>query len=146
LDQAVAAYRTLFGGSAPQGELGLEFYSYLGYTATGWQEARQGLERLQGQSPDNPKIKLNLAKLLLRNESTRVEGIRRLASYANDPVIGSESIEGWRQGLSWLGAPRPAEVPLFDAYLKAYPDDEEIRNQLKSGARASQASAVQRQN
>ncbi|MEJ5039672.1 BCSC C-terminal domain-containing protein [Pseudomonas sp. B21-036] len=146
LDQAVAAYRTLFGGSAPQGELGLEFYSYLGYTATGWQEARQGLERLQGQSPDNPKIKLNLAKLLLRNESTRVEGIRRLASYANDPVIGSESIEGWRQGLSWLGAPRPAEMPLFDAYLKAYPDDEEIRNQLKSGARASQASAVQRQN
>ena len=146
LDQAVAAYRTLFGGSAPQGELGLEFYSYLGYTATGWQEARQGLERLQGQSPNNPKIKLNLAKLLLRNESTRVEGIRRLASYANDPVIGSESIEGWRQGLSWLGAPRPAEVPLFDAYLKAYPDDEEIRNQLKSGARASQASAVQRQN
>lgn len=146
LDQAVAAYRTLFRGSAPQGELGLEFYSYLGYTATGWQEARQGLERLQGQSPDNPKIKLNLAKLLLRNESTRVEGIRRLASYANDPVIGSESIEGWRQGLSWLGAPRPAEVPLFDAYLKAYPDDEEIRNQLKSGARASQASAVQRQN
>lgn len=146
LDQAVAAYRTLFGGSAPQGELGLEFYSYLGYTATGWQEARQGLERLQGQSPDNPKIKLNLAKLLLRNESTRVEGIRRLASYANDPVIGSEAIEGWRQGLSWLGAPRPAEVPLFDAYLKAYPDDEEIRNQLKSGARASQASAVQRQN
>lgn len=146
LDQAVAAYRTLFSGSAPQGELGLEFYSYLGYTATGWQEARQGLERLQGQSPDNPKIKLNLAKLLLRNESTRVEGIRRLASYANDPVIGSESIEGWRQGLSWLGAPRPAEVPLFDAYLKAYPDDEEIRNQLKSGARASQASAVQRQN
>lgn len=146
LDQAVAAYRTLFGGSAPQGELGLEFYSYLGYTATGWQEARQGLERLQGQSPDNPKIKLNLAKLLLRNESTRVEGIRRLAPYANDPVIGSESIEGWRQGLSWLGAPRPAEVPLFDAYLKAYPDDEEIRNQLKSGARASQASAVQRQN
>ncbi|MEC6745089.1 cellulose biosynthesis protein BcsC [Pseudomonas qingdaonensis] len=146
LAQAVAAYRTLFGGSAPQGELGLEFYSYLGYTATGWQEARQGLERLQGQSPDNPKIKLNLAKLLLRNESTRVEGIRRLASYANDPVIGSESIEGWRQGLSWLGAPRPAEVPLFDAYLKAYPDDEEIRNQLKSGARASQASAVQRQN
>ncbi|MBG8561471.1 BCSC C-terminal domain-containing protein [Pseudomonas qingdaonensis] len=146
LDQAVAVYRTLFGGSAPQGELGLEFYSYLGYTATGWQEARQGLERLQGQSPDNPKIKLNLAKLLLRNESTRVEGIRRLASYANDPVIGSESIEGWRQGLSWLGAPRPAEVPLFDAYLKAYPDDEEIRNQLKSGARASQASAVQRQN
>lgn len=146
LDQAVAAYRTLFGGSAPQGELGLEFYSYLGYTATGWQEARQGLERLQGQSPDNPKIKLNLAKLLLRNESTRVEGIRRLASYANDPVIGSESIEGWRQGLSWLGAPRPAEMPLFDAYLNAYPDDEEIRNQLKSGARASQASAVQRQN
>lgn len=146
LDQAVTVYRQLFADKAPQGELGLEFYSYLGYTQGGWQEARQGLERLQGLSPNNAKIKLNLAKLLLRNESTRVEGIRRLSSYTTDPEIGSEAIEGWRQGLSWLGAPRPAEVPLFDAYLKAYPDDEEIRNQLKSGVRATQASAAPQQN
>ncbi|WP_338001207.1 cellulose synthase subunit BcsC-related outer membrane protein [Pseudomonas brassicae] len=139
-------YRQLFAGKLPQGELGLEFYSYLGYTAGGWQEARQGLERLQGLAPNNAKIKLNLAKLLLRNESTRVEGIRRLSSYTTDPEIGSEAIEGWRQGLSWLGAPRPAEVPLFDAYLKAYPDDEEIRSQLKSAASATPASAAPQQN
>ncbi|MBV6288885.1 cellulose synthase subunit BcsC-related outer membrane protein [Pseudomonas aegrilactucae] len=146
LDQAVTVYRQLFDGKLPQGELGLEFYSYLGYTQGGWQEARQGLERLQGLAPNNAKIKLNLAKLLLRNESTRIEGIGRLSTYTTDPEIGSEAVEGWRQGLSWLGAPRPAEVPLFDAYLKAYPDDEEIRNQLKSGARATQASAAPQQN
>lgn len=138
LDQAVAAYRKLFAGHTPQGELGLEFYSYLGYTASGWQEARQGLERLAALSPDDMKIKLNLAKLLLRNETTRIEGIRRLASYAGDPVIGGESIEAWRQGLTWLGAPRASEVALFDAYLKAYPDDQEIRQQLSAGARAAQ--------
>ncbi|MFV3383261.1 cellulose synthase subunit BcsC-related outer membrane protein [Pseudomonas sp. NY15354] len=143
LDQAVAAYRKLFAGQQPQGDLGLEFYSYLGYTATGWQEARQGLERLASLSPGDVKIKLNLAKLLLRNEGTRTEGIRRLASYAQDPVIGGESVEAWRQGLSWLGTPRPAEVPLFEAYLKAYPDDEEIRDQLKNGARAAQPAAFQ---
>ena len=146
LDQAVTVYRQLFGDKLPQGELGLEFYSYLGYTAGGWQEARQGLERLQGLAPNNAKIKLNLAKLLLRNENTRTEGIRRLSSYTTDPEIGSEAIEGWRQGLSWLGAPRPAEVPLFDAYLKAYPDDEEIRSQLKSAASTAQAGAAPQQN
>ncbi|MGE7990798.1 cellulose synthase subunit BcsC-related outer membrane protein [Pseudomonas sp. NPDC089554] len=143
LDQAVVAYRKLFAGQVPQGDLGLEFYSYLGYTEGGWQEARQGLERLSGLAPNDMKIKLNLAKLLLRNESTRVEGIRRLASYSSDTVIGGESVEAWRQGLSWLGNPRPAEVPLFEAYLKAYPDDEEIREQLKSGARAAQPAALQ---
>jgi cellulose synthase operon protein C len=143
LDKAVAAYRKLFAGHTPQGDLGLEFYSYLGYTATGWQEARQGLERLAGVSPDDMKIKLNLAKLLLRNETTRTEGIRRLASYAPDPVIGGESVEAWRQGLSWLGTPRPADVPLFEAYLKAYPDDQEIRDQLSNGARAAQPAAFQ---
>lgn len=145
LDKAVVEYRKLFAGKLPQGELGLEFYSYLGYASNGWQEARQGLERLQTLSPDNAKLKLNLAKLLLRNESTRTEGIRRLASYANHPEIGGEAVEGWRQGLSWLGAPRPAEVPLFEEYLKAYPDDEEIRAQLSS-RRAVGQGAVAAQN
>ncbi|MCQ9425594.1 cellulose synthase subunit BcsC-related outer membrane protein [Pseudomonas sp. LJDD11] len=139
LDKAVGLYRQLFANKPPQGELALEFYSYLGYTRTGWNESRQGLERLLAQEPDNAKVKLVLAKLLIRNETTRVDGIRRLAQLSTVPELGGEATESWRQALVWLGAPRPAEVALFEAYLKANPDDSELREQMQGkGAAAAQ--------
>lgn len=139
LDKAVPIYRQIFAGKPPQGELGLEFYNYLGYTTGGWSEARQGLERLLQQTPNNAKVKLALAKLLIRNEATRVEGLRRLEQLSTVPELGGEATESWREGLSWLGSPRPAEIPLFEAYLKANPDDEEIRTQMNSRGAAAVA-------
>lgn len=139
LDKAVPIYRQIFAGKPPQGELGLEFYNYLGYSSGGWSEARQGLERLLQQTPDNAKVKLALAKLLIRNETTRVEGLRRLGLLSTLPELGGEATESWREGLSWLGSPRPAEIPLFEAYLKANPDDEEIRTQMNSRGAAAVA-------
>lgn len=140
--KAVRTYRQLFDGKAPQGDLALEFYSTLGYTDGGWQEARQGLERLLRQDGDNPRVKLALAKLLLSNESTRADGLRRLASFRDDPAIGSQAVEAWRQGLSWLGGSK-ADMALFEDYLKAYPDDEEVREQMRSGQRQAQSTYKQ---
>lgn len=137
LDKAVPIYRQLFAGKPPQGDLGLEFYNYLGYTSGGWNESRQGLERLLQQNPDNAKVKLVLAKLLIRNEATRIEGLRRLEQLSTLPELGGEATESWREGLSWLGSPRPAEIPLFEAYLKANPNDEEIRTQMNSRGTAA---------
>lgn len=139
LDKSVALYRQLFANQPPQGELALEFYGYLGYTRSGWNESRQGLERLLAQEPNNAKVKLVLAKLLIRNETTRLDGIGRLAQLSTVPELGGEATESWRQALVWLGAPRPAELPLFEAYLKANPDDSEIREQMQGkGAVAAQ--------
>lgn len=137
LDKAVPIYRQIFADKPPQGDLGLEFYNYLGYMSGGWSEAHQGLERLLQQTPDNAKVKLALAKLLIRNETTRVEGLRRLGQLSTLPELGGEATESWREGLSWLGSPRPAEIPLFEAYLKANPDDEEIRTQMNSRGAAA---------
>ena len=139
LDKAMPIYRQIFAGKAPQGELGLEFYNYLGYTAGGWTESRQGLERLLQQSPNNAKVKLVLAKLLLRNEATRTDGIRRLGQLSTLPELGGEATESWREGLVWLGSPRAAEIPLFEEYLKANPDDAEIRTQMNSRGTAAVA-------
>ena len=141
-DKAVANYRELFNGKPPQGNLALEFYGTLGYTANGWKEAREGLERLLQQEPDNGTLKLTLAKLLLSNESTRAEGIRRLAAFRNDPAIGSQAVEAWRQGLSWLGGSK-ADLALIQDYLNAYPDDEEIREQMRTGQRQAQSTYQQ---
>jgi len=141
-EKAVENYRALFDGHEPQGDLALEFYSTLGYTQGGAQEARQGLERLTRQAGDNRRAKLALAKLLLSDEGTRADGLRRLASFRDDPVIGSQAVEAWRQGLSWLGGGR-ADLALFEEYLKVYPDDEEIRQQMLSGQRQAQSSYQQ---
>ncbi|MDR0280916.1 MAG: BCSC C-terminal domain-containing protein [Paucimonas sp.] len=140
--KAVDNYRELFDGKVPQGDLALEFYSVLGYTEGGWQEARQGLERLLRQEGDNRRANLALAKLLLSNESTRADGLRRLASFRDDPAIGSQAVEAWRQGLSWLGGSK-ADMVLFEDYLKVYPDDEEIREQMRTGQRQAQSSYQQ---
>jgi len=141
-EQAVQSYRELFDGNEPQGDLALEYYSTLGYTKGGEQEARQGLERLIRQAGDNRRAKLALAKLLLSNEGTRADGLRRLASFRDDPVIGSQAVEAWRQGLSWLGGSK-SDMALFEEYLKVYPDDEEIREQMRTGQRQAQSSYQQ---
>jgi predicted Zn-dependent protease len=141
LEQAVAQYRTVFGNQPAHGKAGLEYYGYLGYTQGGWEESRQGLERLQRENPGDPMIGLVLAKLLIRNESTRADGIRRLSLLAGRPDIGGDATESWRLALTWYGVPRPAEKPLFETYLKAHPDDTEIRDQYRS-AREPQAAAA----
>lgn len=141
-EKAVQIYRDLFAGKAPQGELALEFYGTLGYTKGGWQEARQGLERLLRQEGDNRRAKLTLAKLLLSDEGTRADGLRRLASYRDDPVIGGQAVEAWRQGLSWLGGSK-ADMALYEDYLKVYPDDEEVREQMRTGQRQAQSNYQQ---
>ncbi len=137
LDKAIAQYRSVFGGKQPQGKLALEYYGYLGYTEGGWEESRQGLERLVKEFPDDPQASLVLAKLLTRNEKTRVDGIKRLAKLSTRPDIGGDAAESWRVALTWLGPPRPSEAPLFHAYLKAHPDDAEIRAQLSRTRAAS---------
>ena len=132
LEKAVPVFRKVFAGKAPQGDVALEYYNALGYTPGGWSEARQGLERLQQQTPNNARVRLALAKLLVRNETTRSEGLRRLGQLSTLPELGGQATESWREGLVWVGSPRPADKPLFEAYLKANPDDEAIRAQMNS--------------
>ncbi|MBJ2258537.1 cellulose synthase subunit BcsC-related outer membrane protein [Pseudomonas psychrophila] len=139
LEKAVPIYRKIFAGKPPQGDLALEYYNALGYTPGGWSEARQGLERLQQQTPNNARLQLALAKLLVRNETTRTEGLRRLAKLSTLPELGGQATESWREGLVWVGSPRPADKPLFEAYLKANPDDSAIRNQMNSRGTAGLA-------
>ncbi|MCA9513573.1 MAG: tetratricopeptide repeat protein, partial [Myxococcales bacterium] len=79
LDDAIAAYRKVFGANAPSGELGLEFYQTLGGTDSGWEEARAGLERLNTESGGSARTELALARHLSYREGTRRDGVKRLA-------------------------------------------------------------------
>ncbi|WP_260986306.1 cellulose biosynthesis protein BcsC [Bordetella genomosp. 13] len=134
LPGAIADYRQAFQGREPQGELALEYYSRLGYVDGQLGAAIAGLERLSRQSPNNPNIQLALAKHLIRDESRRADGVKLLSQLSRRNDVGADALESWRMGLVWMGNPRPAEKPLFEAYLQAHPDDKAIRDQMQRTA------------
>ncbi|UVJ44157.1 cellulose synthase subunit BcsC-related outer membrane protein [Pseudomonas sp. LS1212] len=139
-EKAAAAYQKLFDGAQPQGKLAFEYYNNLAFTNDGWPQARQGLERLLRETPDDSIIALFLAKHLARREATRPEGIQALARLSTRPDIAGDADESWRLALVWLGAPSATQAPLFEAFLKVHPDDQEIRDLLNKG-KASSGSA-----
>ncbi|WP_238891099.1 cellulose biosynthesis protein BcsC [Achromobacter insuavis] len=127
IDKAMQAYDQALQGREPQGEIALEYYSFLGYTDKGLSRAITGLQRLSREMPGNPNVQLALAKHLIRDEDRRAEGVRMLAQLAQRKDVGADAAESWRAGLIWLGAPNASEKPLFEAYLAAHPDDKEVR-------------------
>ncbi len=141
-DEAVKIYRQLLNGRQPQGSLAREYYYLLGYTKGGEQEARSGLERLLREHPDDRAVALFLAKHMVRNLDTRAEGIRRLAALAKDKDVGGDANETWRFALTWIGPPSPAQVPFFEQFLAAHPDDKEIRDLMNKGKTLARSRAT----
>ena len=84
-EQAIKALRELFPDGPPTAELGMEYYQLIAGSPAGWQEARNGLTRLAAEYSQDPRYRLALARLLLRREVTRVEGLKQLAALARDP-------------------------------------------------------------
>ncbi|QQX88664.1 BCSC C-terminal domain-containing protein [Cupriavidus necator] len=128
-EEAVKRYQQAAGGAAPQGNLALEYYQTLGGTAQGWEEARKGLEQLARANPSDHGAQLALAQHLTYRESTRREGIRGLEALSKSPDVAGQARESWRRALTWLGG-RPADAPLYQAWLASHPDDATIRAKL----------------
>ncbi|MBX9913513.1 MAG: BCSC C-terminal domain-containing protein [Pseudomonadaceae bacterium] len=131
--KAVAVYREMFAGRQPQGLIAREYYNTLAFTDAGWSEAHSGLVRLRKERPDDSLLALMLAQQLARRESSRAEGIRALATLSTRADIGGAADENWRMALTWIGPPNSAQAPLFEQFLKAHPDDAEIRALLNKG-------------
>jgi len=140
--EAVATYRSIFGNRDPEGPVALEYYQTLGATTDGWEEARRGLERLAQQAPNDARVALALAQHLTYREPTRREGIAQLARLAtrNDDT-GRAASDSWRKALAWTGS-RPADAPLYQAYLQAHPGDAAIRARIDAIEQQQRASRV----
>jgi Tfp pilus assembly protein PilF len=132
-DKATEVFRQLFAGRTPEGKIGREFYTNLAFNDAGWPEARKGLERLLRETPNDSIVALFLAKHLVRHEDSRPEGIRALAKLSTRTDIAGDADESWRLALVWMGPPNASQAPLFDEFLKAHPDDQEIRDLLNKG-------------
>ncbi|AHG42610.1 cellulose synthase [Pseudomonas syringae CC1557] len=132
-DKATGVFRKLFNGRLPEGSVGREYYTNLGFNNADWPEARKGFERLMRQNPDDSILALFFAKHLARREDSRAEGIAALARLSTHPDIAGDADQSWRMALVWTGPPTAAQLPLFDAFLKVHPDDQEIRDQMNKG-------------
>lgn len=132
-DKATEVFRALFDGQPPQGTIGREYYNNLAFNQADWPEARAGFQRLQREMPNDSIVALFYAKHLVRHEDSRAEGIRALAGLTQRTDIAGDADESWRLALTWVGPPNATQMPLFEAFLKAHPDDTEIRAQMSKG-------------
>lgn len=140
-DKATDVFRKMFNGLTPEGTIGREYYNNLAFNPAGWAEARQGMERLLRETPDDAILALFYGKQLIRHEESRAEGARVLARLTKRVEIAGDADESWRLALVWMGPPNAAQSPLFEEFLKVHPQDQEIRDQLAKG-RQRQASAA----
>ncbi|WP_249675138.1 cellulose biosynthesis protein BcsC [Pseudomonas abieticivorans] len=131
--QATALYRELLQGRPAQGLLAREYFNNLAFNDGDWPEAKAGFERLIREMPDDSIVPLFYAKQQVRREDSRAEGIRALQQLTQRVDIAGDADESWRLALTWMGPPEPAQRPLFEAFLKAHPDDAAIRAQLDKG-------------
>ena len=144
LDEAVKKYQEIFRGPPPS-SYAVEYYMTLAGTPQGWDEARQGLEKLLHESPNDAQLKLSLAELYTYREPTRMQGIAMLAELSKNPVVSNSAIQAWKQALSWLGG-SPTAKQALQQYLAQYPQDTDvqqlladIKNQPSGGGEQSEA-------
>jgi len=145
IGEGLDIYRKLFGGQAPSGAVGMEYYQTLGGTANGWEEARVGLLRLMNENPSDARFELAYARHLTYVETTRRDGVDRLERLSNGDA---KSAKGpWRQALMWLLI-STSDMARYDRYLTRYPDDNEVKTRLaeaRAGVVARGAAEAERE-
>ncbi len=140
-DDASRIYRQVLGGKTPTGPLALEYFQTLGGSEQGWEEARQGLARLNTEEPNNRQIALAYAQHMTYRAGTRRDGIRMLTQLARQPEIAKPATESLRKALIWLEAAK-SDVPLFQAYLSTQGNDAAIRSRLDALTRVERVEPV----
>ncbi|MFM0322514.1 cellulose biosynthesis protein BcsC [Caballeronia glebae] len=128
---AAQEYKRAIEGKPATPGLQLEYYQALAATPQGWDEARRGLEQLARDNPDEPRYQLAYAQHLTYRDTTRRDGIARLARLSGDSSVGADAKKSWRQALLWLGA-RASDAPLYQAYLQVSPDDAAVKARFDS--------------
>ena len=138
---ALKIYNSVLNGKLPQGAFALEYYNVQSFTQNGVKPARIGLERLLKENPNDARVDLALAGVEIRDESTRTAGVQRLQRLSKVPSVSSDATEFWRNSLGWFG-PNPKALPLIEAYLKAHPEDAEVRAQYNAIKNKQQSDTV----
>jgi cellulose synthase operon protein C len=131
----------LFPEGAPGGMLSIEYYRILASTPSGWAPAYEGLKKLAAAHPGNPRYAIALARHLLREDKTAVEGAVALSALARRDDVRVREID---DVLSSVLRDSRHDLPrgIVDEYLSRNPEDEEVRNALSRRERALEEKAL----
>ncbi|WP_264798680.1 cellulose biosynthesis protein BcsC [Acetobacter peroxydans] len=131
--QAAMAYKALFGNAPPPQDLALEYYTVLGSTILGYQEAVTRLREWLKRNPADLDAQLLYYRILTYRETSRLlglDGVKKLALADVSPRIRRQAYDAWRQTLLWL-AVRGSSIPLYYEWLTQHPKDAEIADRLE---------------
>ncbi|MFC4654486.1 MULTISPECIES: cellulose biosynthesis protein BcsC [Rheinheimera] len=137
-DLAISRYRDVFGGNSPTQDLAAEYYLTLAGTPDGLAVAKKELKQLHELRPASGSIRLAYAQVLSYDESSRRDGIRRLADLAPNSETARSN---WRQALLWLDV-KPSDKALYEQYNQQNPDDIEVMDYFKNKAKTGSTAAI----
>ena len=118
----MAKYAPLLKEGVPPANLAVEYYTQLGATQKGFEQAVESLRTLAEESSANLQVQLAFARLETQQEETRSDGLRRLMRLADAPEVSDVARQSWREAVLWQGASEKARSQL-EAYLARYPSD-----------------------
>jgi tetratricopeptide (TPR) repeat protein len=121
-DEAMAAYRRVFGDAPPAGRWAEAFYEAEAASTGGRENAVAQLRARVAGDPANEIYRLWLARVLTYDPKTRAEGLTLLQSIRDAGAI-EQARAAWRQALAWEKG-NPAAMPSLEAYVARYPDRE----------------------
>jgi len=119
-EQAMKIYVEVFGSEPPVGKWAGPYYEAEAATTGGRQKAIAELRRLSERNRTNELYRLWLARVLVYDPKTRMEGFQLLESI-HDPGTAEGARAVWRQALLWEKE-NPAALQFVNAYLERYPD------------------------
>jgi cellulose synthase operon protein C len=121
-DEAMRIYNQIFGNEPPSGKWAEPYYETEAASTGGRPKAIAQLRRLCARDRNNEVYRLWLARVLVYDPKTRMEGFQLLESL-HDPGAVEQARTEWRQALLWEKE-NPAVLASLDAYLQRYPDQE----------------------
>ncbi|OHX20037.1 cellulose synthase subunit BcsC-related outer membrane protein [Chromobacterium sphagni] len=128
-EQAYAAFNELYRGPPPEGALELEYWQLVARLPNGgWARSQAALKKLIQQSPSNHRNRLALASIHLLHPPVTPQVLAELKALSQFADSRSEALGLWRRALQQSDLPQDAYL----AYLKAAPEDEQIRSRLAS--------------
>jgi predicted Zn-dependent protease len=135
-EEAANAMRALYPKGPPPGAAAVEYYRIVGNSASGWEEARRGLEKLSRTEPDNADYQLALGQILAMRPATRHAGTRIFAALTKRPHADRQQVlQAWQTALSRLDN-SPDSVELYQEYLAVDSGNPDVRNALAAARRA----------
>ncbi|HEX8962188.1 MAG TPA: cellulose synthase subunit BcsC-related outer membrane protein [Rhodocyclaceae bacterium] len=129
--KALAAYRALFPGGRPEGDLALEYWRFVGEDWNRWNEAYAGLLDLARRHPDNLHYKLALAAQEASRSPVDRRALQVLIDMTQAPELEAEARAAWRRVVMAL-PPTPENRRLLEQYLDYQPKDVIAANRLKA--------------